>query len=86
MTALEESDPFVHQTEDCSRVNPVEENTQEQGGLYLFQILFTASTNPSEQHSSDFELVETPSTPMAIDPDDIFPVESNLTMFATSQE
>ena len=85
MTALEESDPLVHQAEDGLKMNPVEENTQEQGGIIPFPDS-VHSFNPSDQHSSDFELVETPSTPMAIDPDDIVPVESNLTMSATSQE
>ena len=69
----------------CSQMVPLEENTQEQGEIIPFPES-VHSFNPSEQHSSDLELVENPSTPMSVDPDDIVPVESNLTMSTGSQE
>ena len=84
-TVLEEYDPLVNTSECCPQVNHLEENTQKQGEIIPFPDS-VHSFNPSEQHSSDLELVETSSAPMSVDPNDIVPVESNLTMSTTSQE
>ena len=90
MHAVAEADTLTSSGElsnnnGCSQMVPLEENTQEQGEIIPFPES-VHSFNPSEQHSSDLELVENPSTPMSVDPEDIVPVESNLTMSTGSQE
>ena len=82
---MKEFDPLSYLAANGSSMNPLEEKIQEQGEIIPFRDS-VHSFNPSEQQSSDLELIETTSTPMSVDPDDIAPVESNLTMSTTSQE